>query len=205
MVRALRIGLISDIHARLPALHRALDLLESAQVDRVVCLGDVVEKGPDGDAVVSLLQRLCIPTVRGNHDDNAVRHALLEGRRATGLSDGSLAWLAALPDTREYLWAGKFVVLAHGSPADRALGVVPEDIPKRVRKDLRARGVDAVLLGHTHRPMRLRFRDAWLFNPGSVSHGRCGLGATCAVLTLPQMRLDVCALETGRWVALEGG
>lgn len=198
----LRIGLISDIHANLPALNLALNHLERAQVDRVVCLGDVVEKGPDGDAVVEVLQRRLITTVQGNHDINAVKHAELEGRH-TALSDSSLAWLAALPPVREYLWAGRFVVLAHGSPVDPAIGIVPGDVPKVVRRDLRRRDADVLLVGHTHRPMHLRFAGMEIVNPGSVSHGRCDLGRTCAVLCLPAMRVEVCLLESGRWIELE--
>ena len=199
MAHALRIGLISDLHAQYSALHEALDLLDAASVDRVVCLGDVVEKGPDGDAVVSTLRALCIPTVKGNHDHNAVRHAALVGRGAGGLSRSTLAWLEALPDTREYLWAGKYVLLAHGSPVNRGVGVRPDDVPKTVRRGLRRIDADVVALGHTHRPMRMRFRDTWIVNPGSVAHGRCELGPTCAVLTLPAMTLEVCVLRTGRW------
>jgi len=196
----LRIGLISDVHAQLPALHRAFGRVAEAEVDRVVCLGDVVEKGPDGDAVVEALAGHLVPTVCGNHDHNAVRHADLGGG---GLSAASVAWLRALPDTREYLWAGRFVQLAHGSPVDRGLGVIPGDVPKSVRRALRRGGPDVLVLGHTHRPMRMRFGGCWIVNPGSVWHGRCGLGPTCGVLTLPEVRLEVCLLESGRWIALE--
>ena len=202
MAHALRIGLISDLHAQYSALHEALDRLDAAAVDRIVCLGDVVEKGPDGDAVVQTLQSLCIPTVKGNHDHNAVRHAALVGRRACGLSPSTLAWLEALPDIREYLWAGKYVLLAHGSPVNRGIGVHPGDVPKVVRRGLRRTDADVVALGHTHRPMRMRFGDTWIVNPGSVAHGRCDLGPTCAVLSLPAMTLEVCVLRTGRWQRL---
>ncbi len=196
---SIRIGLISDIHAHLSALQRAFEHLAAAHVDRVVCLGDVVEKGPDGDAVVHSLRRSLVATVRGNHDHNAVRHAELG---PSGLSADTLDWLRALPDTREYLWAGRFVQLAHGSPVDRGLGVIGGDVPKPVRRALRRSRPDVLVLGHTHRPMCMRFGDCWIVNPGSVWFGRCRLGPTCAVLTLPEVRLEVCQLDTGRWLKL---
>ena len=197
-----RIGLVSDIHADLPALERALGILERAGVDRVVCLGDVVEKGPQPDAVVERLDRLCIPTVAGNHDRNAVRHAELEGRDA-GMSAATLAWLAALPETREYLWAGKHVSLAHASLGAGDARVLPGEVPKRMRRALRQRDRDVVVLGHSHIPMWFAWSGCWLGNPGSISKGRCRLGATCGVLVLPALELELYSMGTGRRVALK--
>lgn len=70
----LRIGVISNIHADLRALERACALLVREGAQRIVCLGDVVEKGPDGDRVVSALDHWLIPVVAGNHCHNAIRH-----------------------------------------------------------------------------------------------------------------------------------
>ncbi|MCA9681756.1 MAG: metallophosphoesterase family protein [Myxococcales bacterium] len=198
---ALRVGLISDIHADLEALERALAILEAAGVDKVVCLGDVVEKGPQPDLVVERLEALCIPTVKGNHDANAVRHASLEPRTA-GLSRDSVAWLDALPHTREYHWAGLRIVLAHASLTEDYSAVRPGEVPKRMRRALRHADPDVVVLGHTHIPMRFRWAHHWLCNPGSISKGRCALGQTCAVLVLPEVELELYSLRTGLRVDL---
>ena len=56
-----------------------------------------------------------------------------------------------------------------------------------MRRALRHADPDVILLGHTHIPMRFRWAHHWLCNPGSVSKGRCPLGATCAVLVLPEI------------------
>ncbi|MCB9756229.1 MAG: metallophosphoesterase family protein [Myxococcales bacterium] len=197
---ALRLGLLSDVHAHLEALERALDILERAGVDKLVCLGDVVEKGPEPDRVVERLDALRVITVQGNHDANAVRHAQLSSD-ARGMSRDTLAWLDALPRVREYAWAGKFVVLAHASLIDQSSAVRQGDVPKRMRRALRRHDPDVVVLGHTHVPMRFRYAHHWLCNPGSISHGRCSLGETCAVLTLPSASLEVYSLRTGERAA----
>ncbi|WP_157595753.1 metallophosphoesterase family protein [Plesiocystis pacifica] len=197
----LRVGLISDIHAHLDHLERALTILEAAGVDRVVCLGDVVEKGPRPDAVVERLEALYIPTVQGNHDANAVRHAGLEPR-GCGMSRDTVRWLDALPRTRSYTWAGKQIALAHASLAEDYTGVRPGMVPKRMRRCLRRHDPDVVVLGHTHIPMRFRWAHHWLCNPGSVTKGRCALGPTCAVLVLPAMTLEVYSMRTGGAVSL---
>ncbi len=65
----MKIGIISDVHAHLIPLEKALSIFELEQVDAIVCAGDLVEKGQDGDVVVALLQELNIPCVLGNHDE----------------------------------------------------------------------------------------------------------------------------------------
>lgn len=189
----LRVGLISDIHADLPALEAALDVLERAGVDRIVCMGDVVQKGPDGEEVVELMQRLLIPTVAGNHDDSE----LALGR----MSRSAREWLVSLPDKREYSWCGKSIMLAHESPL-REGWVFPGQVPKKLKRYLRGREVDVLCLGHTHVPMRMEWRNMLFLNPGSVSRGRRGFPCTCAVLELPTLEYTVLDVQTGRRVKL---
>lgn len=193
---SLRVGVISDVHSNPHALRRALAVLQRVAADRVVCLGDVVEKGPQPNAVCQILARWTIPTVMGNHDENAVRHARLDPD-AGGLSRSSLGWLATLPARRDYLWVGRHVTLAHASLVGNGVGVGPGSVPKRMRRALRQCDADVVLLGHTHVPMRLRFEDRWLFNPGSIALDRSGVGPTCAVLSLPSMTFELYRVDTG--------
>ena len=203
---AMRVGVISDIHADPWALRRALEHLQDRGVDKIVCLGDVVEKGPDGDAVVAILRDWLIPVVGGNHDENAVRHSQLPLSLRRGdrghLRPHTLRWLDALPTTREYVWAGRRVLLAHGIPTSRTTYVFEDDVPKRLKRVLRRTSVDVVLLGHTHRPMRLRVGDVWVLNPGSVCTGRSRDSHTCAVLSLPTMDFEVIDVATGATVEL---
>src|SRR5262245_46905137 len=132
----MRLGLISDIHADLEALTRALDLLAERGADKVVCLGDLVEKGTDGDRVVALLQQQLVVCVRGNHDDNAVRRFHEEGDGS--LDAESIDFLASLPAERRYAWEGLRVILAHAAPAGIDDYVFPDAIPKRLKRSLRS-------------------------------------------------------------------
>lgn len=70
-----RMGRVSDIHADPEACKRALRLLAARDVDKIVCAADMVESGPDGDAVVSMLQAWLMASVRGNHGHKVVIHA----------------------------------------------------------------------------------------------------------------------------------
>lgn len=65
----MRTALISDIHGNYDGLMAVLADAEQRQCDRVLCLGDLVDGGPQSAEVVRLVQELAIPTVQGNHDE----------------------------------------------------------------------------------------------------------------------------------------
>jgi predicted phosphodiesterase len=54
----MRYGVLSDIHGNLPALERAIALLERSGVDRYLCLGDIVGHGPFPSACVARIAGL---------------------------------------------------------------------------------------------------------------------------------------------------
>ena len=64
----MRTAIISDIHGNYDGLQAVLADIESRHYDRVLCLGDLVDGGPQSIEVVRLFQELSIPTVQGNHD-----------------------------------------------------------------------------------------------------------------------------------------
>ncbi len=67
-----RIALISDIHGNLEALEAVLADVETATIDRLLCLGDVVGYGPDPVACIDRVFSVCEKVVMGNHDEAAV-------------------------------------------------------------------------------------------------------------------------------------
>ncbi len=195
----MKFGLISDIHADHGALVRALAVLEQHGADKVLCMGDLVEKGIDGDRVVATLNDHLVTCVRGNHDDNAVR------RRLEGDSDdedplveaSTAAFLADLPRERFYQWDGVRVAMSHVAPRGVEEPVLPEHVPKTLKRALRGFEADVLLLGHTHRPMKIRHGDLWIINPGSVAGTRTRDSSTCALLDLPSLALTVLSLDDG--------
>ncbi|MFO0610620.1 MAG: YfcE family phosphodiesterase [Polyangiales bacterium] len=192
----MRLGVISDLHADAGALARAFDVLERRGADRVVCLGDTVEKGDDGDRVVDELRAHAVACVRGNHDEGAAR-AHREGWAERPLRDDTAQWLEALPRVRSYVWEGVRVTLAHGTPSVIDEYVFPDKVPKRFRRELRAHEGDLLLLGHTHRPMSLRAGHVWVVNPGSVAVGRSRDSHSCALLDLRRREVAFHDLATG--------
>src|ERR687888_1989500 len=78
------IGLFSDVHGNGVGLDAVLAELEEARVDRLVCLGDLVEGGPQPEYCLRRVQELGCPVVLGNTD-----HWLVEYYREPGISQRS--------------------------------------------------------------------------------------------------------------------
>src|SRR6202167_2199060 len=63
----MRFLIVSDIHANLTALDAALETIKG-RWDRIFCLGDIVDYGPDPNEVTERVRELSPVIIRGNHD-----------------------------------------------------------------------------------------------------------------------------------------
>lgn len=153
-----RIGLVGDVHAEDEYLAAALAHLAKAQVDRVLCVGDIVDGRGDVDRCVELLALHRVDTVRGNHD----RWMLTDPGKVQellGLVAATRSWLAGLPPTRSYGTVAGQMLLCHGLGEDDMVFVgealreaEKSDAGEMVRQLLRLvpENVRLVLAGHTH-------------------------------------------------------
>ena len=90
----MRTLVISDVHGNIDAL-RAIELQWGGglhQFDRIVCLGDLVDYGPDASAVIDWVRTHATDVIRGNHD-----HAMATGESC----ESAPAFLEASTTTRE--------------------------------------------------------------------------------------------------------
>lgn len=69
----MRIAIISDIHANLEALTKALSVIDDQKPDEIICLGDVVGYGPDPNQCIDMVRKCSSIVLMGNHD-YAVTH-----------------------------------------------------------------------------------------------------------------------------------
>jgi predicted phosphodiesterase len=134
--RARRTAIISDIHGNHAGLLAALSDIERQRCDRIVCLGDLVEGGPDNEAVIATIQRLRVPCVRGNHDETNDAELIPASRR----------FLQALP---EYIMEDD-VLYTHISPRPkkRKIDHVVEAWNVFDESDFRL-----LFIGHVHVPL----------------------------------------------------
>lgn len=106
----MRLAILSDIHANLEALEAVYKYIDKANIDRVICLGDVVGYGASPDECCTLIRERADFCLLGNHDA-AVTGAMDEAYYYDSaknvlrwtrerLSDENYRWLYALPYTR---------------------------------------------------------------------------------------------------------
>lgn len=181
----MRLAVLSDVHANLPAMEACLERARRWGADEVLLLGDLVNLGPHPEEVVALARQRGLESVLGDHDALVARGERPpqgywdDERRAhverevewtlSRLSKPSLKWLAALPPSRRLVADGLLVHLAHGSPRSPWEGLGPGVPDEALRSVLDAARCDVLVVGHTHAPeVRDLGRGRWFLNAGSV-------------------------------------
>src|SRR5215217_3676174 len=120
----MRLAILSDIHANLPALEAVLGDVEDANVRQLWCLGDVVGYGAQPDECATLVAERCELCLVGNHDLAVLGE--LDISSFSPAAAAAVRWTAdnAAESTMEYLRGlepedtTREVALYHASPRD---------------------------------------------------------------------------------------
>jgi serine/threonine protein phosphatase 1 len=125
--------LVGDIHGEFSRLEELLAAANfNPDIDRLISVGDLVDRGPDSDQVLDWLSRPWVHAVLGNHELMAMAHACNgEGSAADHVQNGG-AWMAAmeLEVRMEYAEAFARLPLAIEIQTARGpIGVVHADTP----------------------------------------------------------------------------
>lgn len=197
-----RVIVVGDVHGCVDELADLLSAVGYARGagDRLVLLGDLMDRGPDPVACVRLARQAGAEVVLGNHEDSHVRwrdrerarlshgrpnnmRYFTERRRSenSSLTDEEIEWMRALPPSLD-LGSGWTAVHAGFEPA------VPMD-RQAVDRMIRIRFVDSasgeyIRMGDSYaRPAGSAFWSEMYGGPGSVVYGH-------AVHTLAEPRQD---------------
>jgi putative phosphoesterase len=168
----MRLGVFGDVHGNLPALEAVLDRLDA---DAYVCTGDLVGYGPWPNECIARVRELGATTVAGNHDLIALGR--LSDERCIPLARETLSWTRGALGAGARAWLERLplrvdrdgLTLAHGSPDDPEEYVAHRADALRVLGSTTAR---TVVLGHTHRTLRVAQGSRLLLNPGAVGQSR---------------------------------
>jgi putative phosphoesterase len=177
----MRILIVSDIHANWSALE-AID----QPFDVCLCLGDLVDYGPDPAPCVRWAMDHATYAIRGNHDHGVAQGIPVSGesgfRYLTKASRPSM-WVSLGPEERRYLLqlpvtqrctiGGKRFLLVHATPRDPLDEYLLKD-PDIWAKRLQNVDADIVCVGHTHMQFKLDVNGTLVLNPGSVGLPRDG-------------------------------
>ena len=215
----MRIAILSDIHANLPALEAVLDDVDGTEPEEVWCLGDVVGYGAQPDECTALVRERCSLSLVGNHDLAVLGD--LDLATFSPAAAAAVEWTrsSSKPETIEYLRGlepadtSREVALYHASPRDPVWEYVLW--PEQAAECMREQESRVSLIGHSHVALFFVTEDAgaeehgeargaqagagtdleigedtWLINPGSVGQPRDG-----------DPRAAWLELDTGAWKA----
>lgn len=212
----MRVAILSDVHANLPALTACLIAAAGENVNRIVLLGDLVGYGAEPNAVVDIARDLIgqgALAIKGNHDAAI-------GDDRTGLNadaDDVIAWtrgrltkdqsdfLAGLPMTERI----GDVLFVH-SEASRPARWIYVESAEVAQRSIAATDATITVCGHIHQPavygltatgkiasfrpvsdvaIPLLAPRRWLIVAGSVGQPRDGISSASYVI------LDTAARE----------
>ncbi len=198
----MRISILADVHANLPALEAVVRDLEARDVEGIWHLGDVIGYGAEPFACVQMLSDMDSVLITGNHEEAALDLAKANGFNPAAheaitwtrnnLSDGALSLLAELPLG---VSPAPGVYLFHGLPGRPGDYLRTSEIAEKVFMDLNDDDprMKLAFFGHTHRksvftqlpgtPVTIIDPESefilaqgrkYLINPGSVGQPRNG-------------------------------
>lgn len=210
----MKIAIISDIHSNLEALKETFRDIEKRQVDKIICLGDIIAKGIHPKECIELIKEKCEIVIQGNcdrhfsevHDCENINE--LERKRIKWnqslLSEDDRKYLLNLPFSTEFYMSGSLVRLFHASPNRDDKTILNVDKLKTkvsmfypTEKTQSQDVADVVIYGHIHHPFMDRLYNKTLINVGSVGN---------SFDTIRNKKIDSNVLETTRssYLIIEG-
>jgi len=198
----MRFLVLSDIHANLTALDAALAAAEG-RWERILCLGDIVDYGPDPNEVTERVKALAPFIIRGNHDKVVAGLADLDDFNPVAQTAARWTRDALKPENSDYvskLPAGPAhtdgLTMVHGAYHDEDEYVFA---PLQAMSGLLESPSAVTFFGHTHyqggfsyragqigvihltpepgpnfAALRLEQGTRYLINPGSIGQPRDG-------------------------------
>ncbi|HEY3183553.1 MAG TPA: metallophosphoesterase family protein [Gaiellaceae bacterium] len=191
----MRVAVVSDIHANLPALDAVLHAIDEEAPDGIWCLGDVVGYGPHPNECCAAVRERAELCLAGNHDLGVL--GSLDLADFSPDAAASARWSAGVlaPEARAFLEPLPSLArrdeaqLYHASPRDPVWEYVLTE--EGAADALALTDAPVVLVGHTHVPLAVTIEDGrvagglapggaevelagrrWLLNPGSVGQPR---------------------------------
>jgi len=178
---------LGDLHAEDASLAAVLAFLRALKVERVLCVGDIVDGEGDVDRCCALLESHGVLAVRGNHEgwflEGAMR-TLPGAHQLETVSSATSAFLSKLPATRSFQTPQGELLLCHGVGDDDMQRLTPDDYGYGLACNTALAGLLGegryrwMVGGHTHRRMVRTFEQLTVINAGTL----CRDGTPCFVV-----------------------
>jgi len=178
----MRAAVISDIHGNLPALESVMNDISKRKVDSVICLGDLIGKGPNSKEVIDICRKECEIVVKGNWDDGIYNvykgNWEMDEKNRWYINSAypeQIEYLGSLPHTAEIYLNGKLIRLFHAHPYNFNRYFQDSPIEKRLElfdyydSDTKALA-DIAVYGDIHNAYMQIVHGRCLINVGSVGN-----------------------------------
>ncbi|MBR1753434.1 metallophosphoesterase family protein [bacterium] len=161
------IAVISDIHGNMQALEAVLKDIKLANVDKILCLGDLVMAGPEPKKTLDfIMQMKDWEIIQGNTDEmvaysdiaipNVKEVFPIMGNAlendAKQLNEEEIEFLKNLPKQKELEIEGVKILMVHGSPRKNNENIFPNMKIEEIEEMVNGVDADVILCGHTHMP-----------------------------------------------------
>jgi len=178
----MRLAVLADIHANLPALEAVLADLPRHGVEGLLIAGDLIA-GPHPNESVSLLRQWPGWMILGNNEGYLLRMAAGDASAAwltsrqwalmrwtyNHIDPESLAFLRTLPEQRAVQFPNLPAIrMVHGSPRHPSEEIFPDRDPALLDLALDLVPEPVLICAHTHLPWEAARDGRLAFNPGSV-------------------------------------
>ena len=184
----MKIGIISDIHGNVKALNAVLKKLENHNIEKIICLGDLIGGAPMSEEVVQKIIEIKdnLIIVRGNREryiiegmpkvvhDEKIEVSKEQHERfiwlKNSLSDSAKEYIHTLPKELTYEVDGKKIYICHypmrkdGNFRHHVKNATPKE------NEVMFEGIDAdmYLYGHTHEEIYNNINNKMYINPGAL-------------------------------------
>lgn len=182
-----KIAIISDIHGNLESLMAVLEDIKGRNVDKIMCLGDIIAKGSNQQQCIELIKNNCDIVLRGNCDEYFTSNIDLSNKskqeidrinwNKNKLTQENAKYLSKLPYCFEFYMSGRLVRLFHATPEkiNDFVGNI-DNIDRLYMLFLPSKNTtsnqiaDIVIYGHIHTPFIQRIYNRTIINTGSVGN-----------------------------------
>ncbi len=184
----MKIAIISDIHGNLEALKATLKDIKKRQVNKIICLGDIIAKGIHAKECIELVKENCEIVIQGNCDRYfSMEHEGFELMpeqeqkrikwNQSLINEEDRKYLLKLPFSYEFYMSGSLVRLFHATPTENNKAITNFDsIETKYKMFLPSANTisqdiaDTIIYGHIHHPYMDKIYNKTLINIGSVGN-----------------------------------
>ena len=172
-VKTLRLAVISDIHSNFMALKMALESIKSEHVDKICFLGDYITDGENENEILSTIKNVADYVVLGNREKYILNYSPSKKEynnyktihsTYSNLNIESLEYIKSMRESYTLDVNGHKILLIHG---DRYKGSY-NNLEQVFDKMIDDYDFDICLFGHTHRFLKMEYKNRVFINPGSI-------------------------------------